>query len=382
MVITTKGYDVIVVGLGGMGSAAAYHLAARGCRVLGLEQHQPAHDEGSSHGGSRIIRQSYFEDPGYVPLLLRAYELWEKLAADSQRDVYRVTGGLFIGSPDCLTVSGSLRASRQWDLPHELLDAAEITARFPNFTPHPEDIALYDVKAGFARPELTVRAYLEIAEKAGATLQFGEPVLEWNQTPTGMQVITGRGSYTAEQLVICPGAWAPQVLGQLGVPITVERQVMYWLDPIGGASGFEDHPIFIHENASGIHIYGLPAIDGPRGGVKVGFARNGIACTPDTIDRVVHEREISEVRARVAELLPTLAGNCLRAVTCMYSNTPDRHFVIGRHPQCADIIMACGFSGHGFKFVPVVGEILADLAVDRTTDQLISLFDPQRLPTA
>jgi sarcosine oxidase len=379
MVSSTTGYDVIVVGLGGMGSAAAYHLATRGCRVLGLERHQPAHDRGSSHGGSRILRQSYFEDPSYVPLLLRAYELWEKLAADSQRDVYRLTGGLFIGSPDCMTVSGSLSSSRRWDLPHELVDAAEITARFPNFTPHPDDVAVYDPKAGFARPELTVRAYLEIAEKAGAALQFGEPVLEWNQTPAGMRVITSRGSYLAEQLVICPGAWAPQVLGQLGVPITVERQVMYWLDPIGGAAGFEDHPIFIHENASGTQVYGLPAIDGPRGGVKVGFARNGIACTPDTIDRVVHEREIGEIRARVTELLPTLAGKCLHAATCMYANTPDRHFVIGRHPQCADVIMACGFSGHGFKFIPVVGEILADLAVDRTSDQLISLFDPQRL---
>jgi sarcosine oxidase len=162
----------------------------------------------------------------------------------------------------------------------------------------------------------------------------------------------------------------------------VERQVMYWLDPIGGVSGFEDHPIFIHENASGIYIYGLPAIDGPRGGVKVGFARNGIACTPDTIDRVVHEREISEIGARVAELLPALAGKCLHAATCMYSNTPDRHFVIGRHPQCADVIMACGFSGHGFKFVPVVGEILADLAIDRATNHPIALFDPQRLPSA
>jgi sarcosine oxidase len=382
MVRTTTGYDVIVVGLGGMGSAAAYHLAARGCRVLGLERNQPAHDKGSSHGGSRIIRQAYFEDPGYVPLLLRAYELWEKLAADSQRDVYRITGGLFIGPPNGPIVSGSLRASRQWDLPHESLDATEITTRFPNFTPHPEDVALYDPKAGFARPEMTVRAYLEIAEKAGATLQFGEPVLEWNQTGAGMRVVTDRGSYTAEQLVICPGAWALQVLGQFGVPITVERQVMYWLDPIGGASGFEDHPIFIHENASGINIYGLPAIDGPHGGVKVAFAGNGIACTPDTIDRVVHEHEISALRAGVAHLLPTLAGKCLHAATCMYSNTPDRHFVIGHHPRCGDVIMACGFSGHGFKFVPVVGEILADLAIDGATDHPIALFDPQRSPTA
>jgi sarcosine oxidase len=381
MTSATTGYDVIVVGLGGMGSAAAYHLAARGCRVLGLEQHQPAHDQGSSHGGSRIIRQTYFEEPGYVPLLLRAYELWEKLAADAQRDVYRLTGGLFMGPPDCQIVSGSLRASRQWDLPHEVLDAAEITARFPNFTPDPGDIALYEAKAGFARPELTVRAHLELAEKAGATLQFGEPVLDWNQTASGVRVITGRASYSAEQLVICPGPWAPQVLDQFGVPITVQRAVMYWMEPIGGVSVFHDHPIFIDENASGTQIYGFPAIDGPRGGVKVAFARKGVACTPDTIDRVVHAQEISELTARVGELLPALAGTCLRTATCMYSNTPDRNFVIGRHPHCADVTVACGFSGHGFKFVPVVGEILADLVIDRATDHPISLFDPQRFVT-
>jgi len=381
MTSATTGYDVIVVGLGGMGSAAAFHLAARGCRVLGLEQHQPAHDKGSSHGGSRIIRQTYFEDPGYVPLLLRAYELWEKLAADARRDVYRLTGGLFIGPPDCVTVSGSLRASRQWDLPHEVLDGAEITARFPNFTPQPGDIALYEAKSGFARPELTVRAHLELAEKAGATLQFGEPALDWNQAANGVRVTTGRGSYFAEHLVICPGPWAPQLLGQFDVPITVERQVMYWLDPIGGVSGFEDHPIFIKEYASGIHTYGFPPIDGPRGGVKVGFARNGTSCTPETIDRVVHTHEISAITARIGELLPALAGRCLRAATCMYSNTPDRNFVVGRHPQCADVIVACGFSGHGFKFVPVIGEILADLVIDRGTDHPISLFDPQRFVT-
>ncbi len=377
----TSGYDVIVVGLGGMGSAAAYHLAARGRRVLGLERHEPAHDKGSSHGGSRIIRQTYFEDPGYVPLLLRAYELWEKLAADARRDVYRVTGGLFIGPPDCLTVAGSLRASRQWDLPHELLDAAEITGRFPNFTPDPGDIALYEAKAGFTRPELTVRAHLELAEKSGATLQFGEPVLDWNQTTVGVHVTTALGSYSAEQLVICPGPWATQVLGRFGVPIAVERTVMYWLDPLGGVSGFQDHPIFIDENAAGIQVYGFPAIDGPRGGVKVAFARKGIPCTPDTIDRVVHPHEISELTGRIAEVLPALGGTCLRTATCMYSNTPDRNFVIARHPQCADVTVACGFSGHGFKFVPVVGEILADLVIDRTTDHPISLFDPQRFVT-
>lgn len=381
MLKTTTAYDVIVLGLGGMGSAAAYHLAARGRRVLGLEQYAPAHDKGSSHGGSRIIRQAYFEDPAYVPLLQRAYELWEKLAADSQRDVYRRTGGLFIGTPDCAVVSGSLRASRQWDLPHEVLGPAEVTTRFPNFALSPDEIALYDPNAGFARPEQTVQAHLELAEQAGATLQFDTPALTWHKAAGGVRVTTGSGSYTAGQLVICPGAWAPQVLGQFGVPMTIERQVMYWLDPTGGIGGFEDLPVFINEDASGRHIYGFPAIDGPQGGVKVGLAPYGTPCTPDTIDRVVHNQEIGEVRARAAKLLPALAGPCLRAVTCMYSNTPDRHFVIGRHPHRAEVILACGFSGHGFKFVPVIGEILADLVIDGDTDHPIGLFDPRRSRT-
>jgi sarcosine oxidase len=378
MPTATTAYDVIVVGLGGMGSAAAYHVAARGHRVLGLERHQPAHARGSSHGGSRIIRQSYFEDPGYVPLLLRAYELWDKLAVDAQREVYRLTGGLFVGPPDCRTVAGSVLAGHRWGLAHEVLDAAEITARYPHFTPHPGDIALYEAKAGFARPELTVRAHLDLADRAGATLRFDEPVLEWSQTRDGVRVRTPRGSYTAGRLVICPGAWAPQLLAELGVPITVERQVMYWLDPIGGAAAFADHPIFISENYSGAQIYGFPAIDGPRGGVKVAFFRKGLACTPETIDRVVRPREIDEMRARVTELLPALAGGCRHTATCMYSNTPDQHFVIARHPGYANVTVAYWFSGHGFKFVPVVGEILADLCIEGVTAHPISLFDPQR----
>ncbi|MDT5192709.1 MAG: sarcosine oxidase [Mycobacterium sp.] len=377
-----ESYDVIVIGLGGMGSSAAYHLARRGQRVLGLEKFTPAHDKGSSHGGSRIIRQSYFEDPAYVPLLLRAYELWEDLARDSGQEVYRITGGLFLGPSECLTVAGSLRASLQWSLPHEVLDAAQIRTRFPNFTPQPDDVGLYEAKAGFARPEMTVAAHLDLAARAGATLRFGEEVLHWSESAAGVTVTTGTGTYTAGQVVICPGAWAPELLAELGIPITVERQVLYWLDPVGGTAPFEDQPIFINENAHGMQIYGFPAIDGPQGGVKVAFFRKGQVCTPDTIDRVVHPEEIAAMRDRVTELLPALAGDCVHSATCMYSNTSDEHFVITRHPDYANVTVACGFSGHGFKFVPVVGEIVADLATTGTTAHPIGLFDPQRLVTS
>jgi sarcosine oxidase len=376
-----ESYDVIIIGLGGMGSAAAYHLARRGQRVLGLEKFTPAHDKGSSHGGSRIIRQSYFEDPAYVPLLLRAYELWEGLAQDSGQEVYRLTGGLFLGPPDCLTVAGSLRASQEWSLPHEVLDADQIRSRFPNFTPQPGDVGMYEAKAGFARPEMTVAAHLDLAATEGATLRFGEEVQEWSETAAGVTVTTAAGTYTAGQLVICPGAWAPQLLAELGIPITVERQVLYWLDPVGGTAPFEDQPIFINENANGMQIYGFPAIDGPDGGVKVAFFRKGQECTPETIDRVVHPEEISAMRDRVTELLPALTGDCVHSATCMYSNTSDEHFVITRHPDYANVTVACGFSGHGFKFVPVVGEIVADLATTGTTAHPIALFDPQRLVT-
>jgi sarcosine oxidase len=376
-----QAYDVIVVGLGGMGSAAACHLAARGQRVLGLEKFTPAHDRGSSHGGSRIIRQSYFEDPAYVPLLLRAYELWEKLAKDSGREVYRITGGLFSGPPDCLTVAGSRRAAEEWSLPHDVLDAADVSARFPNFVLPQGHIAVYEAMGGFARPEMTVQAHIDLALREGATLNFGEQVIDWSETADAVRVTTDRGTYAAGQLVICPGAWAPQLLAEFNIPITVERQVLYWLDPIGGTVPFEGQPIFIDENAAGSQIYGFPAIDGPAGGVKVAFFRKGVECTPETIDRVVHPHEVAEMRERVGELLPALDGPTVHTATCMYSNTADEHFVIARHPDTTNVTVACGFSGHGFKFVPVVGEILADLAMTGKTDHPIDLFDPRRLVT-
>ncbi len=373
-------YDVIVIGLGGMGSAAAYHLAARGQRVLGLERHTPAHDLGSSHGGSRIIRQSYFEDPAYVPLLLRAYELWERLAVDAGTDVITLTGGLFLGLPDSQAVAGSRLAAEQWDLPHELLDAGEVRLRFPTVAPADDEVGLYEAAAGFVRPEATVMAHLGLAGRAGAELHFGEPVLSWESTPDGVRVRTGRETYTAGRLVVAPGAWAPELLADLGVPIRIERQVMHWFQPVGGVERYlpDRHPVYVHESTDGLQAYGFPAIDGPDGGVKVAFFRHGTDCTPDTVDRTVTDVEIDRMRRRVETFLPGLAGRSLDAVTCLYSTTPDENFVLATHPGHPAVTVACGFSGHGFKFVPIVGEVLADLVIDGTTAHPITLFDPRR----
>ncbi|AGL17595.1 N-methyl-L-tryptophan oxidase [Actinoplanes sp. N902-109] len=374
-------YDVIVVGLGGMGSAAARHLAARGQRVLGLEKFGPAHDRGASHGGSRIIRQSYFEGAGYVPLLLRAYELWEGLAHDSGRDVISLTGGVMVGLPDSQPVAGSLHSARQWGLPHELLDAAELRRRWPVMAPEPDEIALYEAKAGFVRPEETVGAHLELAAKAGADLHFTEPMTSWEPTGDGgVRVHTGAGSYTAGHLVITPGPWAPRLLADLGVPFLVERQVQYWFQPAAGIDAFrpERFPIYIWEDRTGSQVYGFPAIDGPAGGTKIAFFRGGAPTTAETIDREVHEDEIQAMAARAGQHFPGMPGTFLRAKTCLYTNSPDEHFIIAPHPAHERVTVACGFSGHGFKFVPVVGEILADLATTGTTAHPIALFDPHR----
>uniref|UniRef100_UPI0006E32B86 N-methyl-L-tryptophan oxidase n=1 Tax=Streptomyces phaeochromogenes TaxID=1923 RepID=UPI0006E32B86 len=344
-------YDVIVIGLGGMGSAAAHHLSARGVRVLGLEKFGPVHNRGSSHGGSRITRQSYFEDPAYVPLLLRAYELYEDVERATGRDIATLCGGVMVGPPDSLTVSGSLRSAKQWDLPHEMLDAAEIRRRFPTLNPKDDEVALYEKKAGLVRPENMVAAHLQLATRQGADLHFDEPMTRWEPYRDGVRVHTAENTYTASQLVICPGAWAPQLLTDLGVPFSIERQVMYWFQPKGGVRPFlpENHPIYIWEDADNVQVYGFPSIDGPELGAKVAFFRKGVECTPENIDRTVHEDEIGAMADHMSRCIPDLPGTFLKAATCMYSNTPDEHFVLARHPAHPEsVTVACGFSGHGF----------------------------------
>jgi sarcosine oxidase len=377
-------YDAIVAGLGGMGSATAYQLAGRGRRVLGLEKFHPAHDRGSSHGRSRIIRQAYFEDPAYVPLLLRAYELWERLERDTGQELMTLTGGLMIGRRGSELVSGSVRSAEEHGLPYELLDADEIRERFPPFSPDPETVALYEKKAGFVRPEETVRAHLDRAEALGADLRFEEPVVSWEASEDGVRVETQGGSYEAERLVITPGAWAPQLLADLDLPLEVERQVMCWFEPKNGREPFlpDRFPIYIWEPDDGNWFYGFPSQDGDRG-VKAAFYRaGGVPTTPEAIDREVYQEEVDFIRGYLAEYVPDLAGQCLDARACMYTNTPDLHFVISVHPELEQVALACGFSGHGYKFCSVVGEILADLATEGSTRHPIDLFSPARLKKA
>jgi|HigsolmetaAR202D_1030399.scaffolds.fasta_scaffold00430_8 sarcosine oxidase len=380
--MSSNSYDVIVVGLGAMGSATAYELAQRGSRVLGLERFTPAHSFGSSHGRSRIIRQAYMEHPDYVPLVLRAYELWEKIERDAQQHLLTRTGGLMLGPSDSQVVAGSLESAKTYQLAHEMLDSAEIRRRYPMFHTKPDTIGLYAPNDGFLVPEACIQAYLSQAERYGAELHYQEPIVEWKANEHGVEVRTERGQYQAEKLVLTVGAWAPQLLQDLGLPLQVERRVLYWFQPLEDISAFapERFPIYIWEYAPGEDFYGFPAQGGEPGGLKVAFhtpIRQSV-CTPETIDRTVYPEEIAAMRALLAEFMPSLNGELLSTATCMYTLTPDQHFVIGKHPQYERVVLASPCSGHGFKFASVIGEILADLARDGTTRQPIELFNIER----
>jgi sarcosine oxidase len=362
-----------------MGSAAAYHLASRGARVLGIEQFTSPHDQGSSHGGSRMIRQAYFESPDYIPLVLRAYELWRRLEADSGAKLLHITGGLTLGAADGDLVSRTVAAAREHSIPFETFDAAEVRRRFPVITPLAHDTGVLEPHAGYLLPEECIRAHLRMAAAVGAEIHFEEKVLAWGSHGGRVEVRTASETYEAGHLVIAAGPWANEALGEF-LPLQVTRQVMAWIAPRGGVAAFqpERFPVFLMEDADGMPGYGFPAMDGPEGGMKVAIHGSREVCTAATVDRAIHDADISRIRRKLGVRIPAIDGEVLRAQTCMYTMTPDENFVIGGYPEIANCTIACGFSGHGFKFAPVVGEVLADLAMTGTSRLPIGIFDAGR----
>jgi sarcosine oxidase len=374
-------FDAIVVGLGAMGSAAAYHLAGKGKTVLGLEAFGPAHDRGSSHGESRIIRQAYFEDPAYVPLVLRAYELWDQLQKESGKELLSITGGLAIGPERGALVSGCLRSAREYDLPHELLDPARMRGRFPHFSLAGDEIAFYEERAGILRPEECVRQHLRGAADRGATLIFEEPVVSWSASSKGegVTVQTRRQTYSATSLVLSVGPWFAELAPAASMPVYVTRHVMFWLKPLRHAPEFDRgvFPVFLWGPEEGPFIYGFPRLS-KETHPKVAIHSGKQKCSPSSIDRAIHPEDEEAIRVAIRERIPALNGEVSHAATCMYTMTPDEHFIIDRHPEYPQVVLAAGFSGHGFKFSAVVGEILCDLATVQETRFDISLFSSQR----
>ncbi len=365
--------DVVVVGLGAMGSAAVASLARRGCRVIGFERYEPGHDRGSSHGATRIIRLGYFEHESYVPLVRAAYPLWHELAAEAGLPLLNITGIVEIGAPDSELVAGTLAASRLHGLPHEVLDAGTLMRRFPAFRVPEGMVAVFQPDGGFVRADPAVHALLARARKAGAELRFEEKVVAIEPRGAGVRVTTERETIAAGRAIIAAGAWVKSLLPRLPVPMRVTRQVLGWFAPRDPALFSPGRfPVFLLQNADGV-FYGFPN-DGTDG-VKVAKHHHADeAVDPEHYDREVSPVDEAMIRAALAAHLPDADGRRLAAKTCLYTMTADGDFIIDRLPGHEAIIVASPCSGHGFKFAPVIGEIAADLATAGATRHDISRF--------
>jgi len=368
-------YDVVVVGVGGMGSAALYHLALRGKRVLGLERFDIPNELGSSHGITRIIRLAYFEHPSYVPLVRRAYELWQELEAETGEQLLHVTGAVE-GGPRIF--EGALRSCLEHDLPHEVLTGAEVAQRFPAYRLPPELELLYQPDGGFVLPERCILAHVNGALASGALVRTRERVLEWEERENGVRVQTERGVIEAERLVLTAGAYSQDVARLPPGSVTAQRQVLGWLEPLKpDLFAPERFPVFNVLLDEG-HLYGFPVYGVP--GFKLGFYDpGGERGDPDSISREVTPKDEAPLRRFAERYFPAGAGAALALKACLFELSPDEHFLIDRHPETEAAVFGAGFSGHGFKFCSVVGEVLADLALDGDTRHDIGFLRLARL---
>jgi len=371
-------YDVIVMGVGGMGGAALRALARRGAKVCGIERFGIAHDRGSSHGATRIIRKAYFEHPDYVPLLHRAYDLWDELEGATGADLLHRCGFLTCGAPDSETIQGLVRCYGAHDLPHERLEPGDLRRRYPQLSLEGGQVGFLDSLGGYLRVEECVRCLVQEAVDAGAELALDEPVGSWTERDGQVVVASRSGERTASALVLTTGAWAAAELTGLGVAAEVWRKVVFWY-PAAEPDRYREtiFPTFYVETDYG-HFYGFPAID--ERGIKVA---EHVAVTPiddpGAIERQLLPGDELPVRRFLAAVMPGVEPARTAHSVCMYTITPDRHFVVDRHPRHAAVVIGAGFSGHGFKFAPVIGEALADLALEGRSALPIGFLGLDRL---
>jgi len=376
-------YDVIVIGIGGMGSATLYHLAKRGLKVLGIEQFDIPHEMGSSHGLTRIIRLAYYEDPSYVPLLRRTYELWKILEAESGAKLFYQTGSIDMGAEDSDVFAGSLQSCIEHGLEHEVLTSQQLSQRFPGYRMPPHIKAVFQPQGGLLVPEKCIKAHADVASKYGAVIHTGERVQGWNIMPDErVQVTTDKGKYTTEKLVICGGAWAYKLAPQLEQKAIPERQVLIWLET-QKPDWFtpERFPVWNATVEEG-RYYGFPEFNptGDTPGMKFGrWHHREEICDPDTVDRNVYPEDEALLRQFGERYFPDGAGKTLSMKVCMFTNTADEHWIMQTLPDTPQVSVAAGFSGHGFKMASVIGEIMADLAQYGQTSHDIALHQLARL---
>ncbi|MGH6870781.1 MAG: N-methyl-L-tryptophan oxidase [Rhizomicrobium sp.] len=373
-------YDAVIVGLGAMGSAALYQFARRGARVLGIDRYIPPHDRGSSHGDTRITRLAIGEGAHYTPMVMRSHEIWRAIEGATGCDLLTQCGGLVISSAAKQSFThvprffeNTLATARAHGVAHELLDTGALRDRFAQFAVRDGETGYYEPGAGFLRPEACIRAQLDLALRHGAEIRTGEIATAFD----GTTVTTDRGSYRAETTILAAGAWLPGLLdARIAGPFKVHRQTLHWFDPGQARDDFHPQrfPVFIWElQRTRQGIYGFPAIDG--GGVKIATEQYADATTPDAVARDVSPGESRAMHeAFVAPQFPALSGRCLKSAVCLYTVTPDFQFVIDRHPEIANVIVASPCSGHGFKHSPAIGEALAQQVLDGRSDLDLSPF--------
>jgi sarcosine oxidase len=381
----TTNFETIVIGLGAMGSAAIYQLSKKGNKVLGIDQFAPPHAIGSSHGDSRITRQAIGEGHEYVPLSLRSYEIWKELERKTGKQLLTITGGLIIGKDSYNPLDGNSRflqatinTAQKFNISHAVFPAAELKKRFPKFQIEDDYLGYYEEKAGFLRPELCVEAQIELAGRQGAQIHLNEKVRHLVQSTDGsIEVKTDKGAYKANKIIVSAGPWAAQFFPMDAEMFRVYRQVSYWFDIPDDITPYlpAHFPVFIFAGTGKHDIYGFPAIDGRRGGLKVAFVEYSINTTPENAAREISKQEIERAYYEIAvKHLPGLSMKCLRAAACLYTVTPDSKFVIDTHPKYPQIIIASPCSGHGFKHSAAIGEALAELIVEGQSHFDLSAF--------
>jgi sarcosine oxidase len=379
--------DVAVVGVGAMGSATLWQLAERGVPAIGFERFQPGHDRGSSHGESRLYRTAYFEGPDYVPLAQHAVAMWRELERVSGVSLLMPNGALMLGKRDSSVITSTMRSIRAHDLRYELLDEDELRSRYPCHRIGPGDVAILEAEAGIVRPELSISTMVARAEGQGARVMSGVTVDRIEPRSDGIRVIAGDVTCIAHHAVVSVGVWLTKLLPDLKLPIRVSRQIPGW-HPVERPELFtpERFPVFYRDlgdhpgtgdvMASDNGFYGFPTLDGKT--IKVSIHREGPTADPDLIDRTVRLEELERVQEYIRLYLDGVDPNPMRTQVCMYENTPDRDFLIGRPPGMPQITILGGFSGHGFKFAPVIAEIAADLATRGETDHRVRFLAPER----
>lgn len=365
-------FDVIIIGTGAMGSSASHYLSDNNLKVLAIDQFTPPHNNGSSHGETRIIRSSYYEHESYVPLIKESFKLWNDLQKKTDLPILEMTGGLMIGKENSELFEGSKTSAELHNLNHKIISNKDIKENFPQFITNNNELALLEKDAGILFPENCIKTFLD---NSNIDFAFNEKVIQINQNKSNIEIITDKNNYKTKKLIISAGAWINKLLPELNLPIKIERQVLFWFKTNNNKFSKEKFPIFLYEYEKDKIFYGFPDIGN---GFKVAFHQTNNFIDPDLIEKEVNNKEIDKIKNTLKEFMNLDSFDILKTDVCMYTKTQDTHFIIDYYPDNKNIIIASPCSGHGFKFASVIGKILSDMCIGNKINFDLNLFKISR----